>query len=239
MSTLLATYYGHTIFSLYNGNHDVYSRILAKFKQTKDDEVTQLKYNENSFNTRALYRILNMPTTDIDMTSASTLYNCHVCVCAKSIEKNRSIWCSKCSRKRDSNCKCKGFLPITVKSVHFVDSRIRDTLIQLSLLCSETDITSFVKVLGDFNQLFVRSSPALNDLFARAFSPCNELRRIDTLELRQDKMQKIAQHSTSLISRDELNDSIKSILWEETREFQVVVNLLRIQWLFKSPPGQE
>ena len=96
MSTILSTYYGHTIFSLCNENHDVYSKILTKFKQTKDDEVNKLRYNQDSFNTRALYRILNMPTTDINVNLASTLYNCHIC--AKSKEKNRSVWYKKCSR---------------------------------------------------------------------------------------------------------------------------------------------
>ena len=54
----------------------------------------------------------------------------------------------------DEICFCKGFAPVSHKSVHFTGKKYRSILIDISLLCQETDITSFVNSLDDMNKLF-------------------------------------------------------------------------------------
>ena len=62
-------------------------------------------------------------------------------------------------------CSCKGFQPMTHKSVHFQSEKIRDIFIKILQMCQETEITSFVNSLDDMSKLFKSSNPTLNEFF--------------------------------------------------------------------------
>ena len=57
-----------------------------------------------------------------------------------------------------------------MKSVHFVSNKYRDILIQLSLLCEETELTCFVDSIDDLEILLINSNPVSHKLFERAFT---------------------------------------------------------------------
>ena len=64
--TILSTYQGHTIFSIFLQRFEVYEQILSQLEEKKyEDELNILrKLSENTV-LRRLYRILCMPTAEI------------------------------------------------------------------------------------------------------------------------------------------------------------------------------
>ena len=147
MSTILATYEGHTIFSLYTYHPDVYRKIYSQLKdQDFEEEINSQKESLESNILRRLYRILKMPTMDIKFDAYKYGMNCHAC-------ENSVI---KTKKKVTELCKsdCKGFKPVTLKSVSYTSEKIRDELIKISLYCNETDISNFVNAFNDMEALF-------------------------------------------------------------------------------------
>ena len=63
------------------------------------------------------------------------------------------------------DCGCKGYFPVSYKSVHFSNEKYRDILISISLLCKELDIMSFVNSLDDMSILLKTFNPKLNAFF--------------------------------------------------------------------------
>ena len=106
--------------------------------------------------------------------------------------------------KDHSDCQCKGYFPIALKSVHFAKEKYRDLLIQISLLCRETDITMFVNSLDDLNELFVKINPKLNMFFESAFTDTKYCKQLDTLESDQIDELVVVPSSNSYINANEL-----------------------------------
>ena len=78
-----------------------------------------------------------------------------------------------------------------MKSVHFYSNKYRDILIKLSLLCEETEITSFVDSIDDLEILLINANPVSVTLFERAFTEtryCKEVETVDWMSANQ-KMQ--------------------------------------------------
>ena len=64
-STFLSSYEGHTIFSIYLNNYDVFQKILNQLSETEfENEISYRKKVLENNATRRLYRILKMPTMD-------------------------------------------------------------------------------------------------------------------------------------------------------------------------------
>ena len=77
---------------------------------------------------------------------------------------------------------CRGFLSIPHKSIHFTSNKHRDILIRLSMLCQETEISSFVNNIVDFGILLENENPVLNEFFDNhAFIQTNNSSHIDTV----------------------------------------------------------
>ena len=104
--TILATYEGHTIFSIFLYKMEVYEKILESIEKREFEEELDIyqKPAENSFLKR-LYRIISMPTDDLKVTSAQLVqepeFNCHACVLDKSDQ--HSMHNSSTARSPDSN----------------------------------------------------------------------------------------------------------------------------------------
>ena len=82
LDTTLSTYNGHTIFSIFIEEPEVYKQILRQYEMLEfpPEENSEKKMVENSV-LRRLYRILEMPTApdkDIDFTNKDI--NCKICV---------------------------------------------------------------------------------------------------------------------------------------------------------------
>ena len=66
METILGTYEGHTIFSIFQHHFQVYEKILEQMKEHQLKPETNAKKEEVENQTlRRFHRILNMPTTDL------------------------------------------------------------------------------------------------------------------------------------------------------------------------------
>ena len=66
LETILSTYDGHTIFSIFQHYYDVYDWILSQMKvQEFSSDINSNKQVIENANLRRLYRILNMPTIDL------------------------------------------------------------------------------------------------------------------------------------------------------------------------------
>ena len=71
----------------------------------------------------------------------------------------------------------------------------RDILIQISLLCRETEITTFVNSLDDLNELFTKVSPMLDKFFSQAYCDSRHCEEIDTLEWNSNDSQVVIRHN--------------------------------------------
>ena len=133
--------------------------------------------------------------------------------------------------------------------MHFEKEKYRDLLIQISLLCRETEITTFVNSLDDLNELFVRINPNLNLLFEKAFTETRFCDQIDTLvsdnfdELRvvPSVTSFVDEHSlVKLMRAHKMNSSLKSTkLTESLHKTFVKVRMLKTNWLFNGTEGSE
>ena len=144
---------------------------MDQFKEKHELGINQGKQENPIF--RSLYRILIMPTDDLPIDKTNLEYNCEICTNSR---ERRKIKLSLRDRIMNTvignhtDCQCEGYFPITQKSVHFTKEKYRDILIQISLLCRETEITMFVNSLDDLNELFNKINPNLNMLFEKAFT---------------------------------------------------------------------
>ena len=80
--TILSTYEGHTIFSVFLEKLKVFEEILSKFKGSKyEDEQNKMKKMAENSVIRRLYRILSMPTDEIPGRNHTISdFNCLVCI---------------------------------------------------------------------------------------------------------------------------------------------------------------
>ena len=83
--TILATYQGHTVFSIFLYRLEAYENLLEDLSSREFDEQLNILHKpaENSF-LRRLYRIINMPTADLKINSgklrAEADFNCRGCI---------------------------------------------------------------------------------------------------------------------------------------------------------------
>ena len=111
----------------------------------EDQMNSHKKFAENGV-LRRLYRIITMPTADIEIDGRkpkNSDVNCKVCM---NREEEPSATVQKSPKQRlleifadpdEEKCSCKGYVPISHKSVHFSTEKYRDMLIQLLLMCRE------------------------------------------------------------------------------------------------------
>ena len=67
------------------------------------------------------------------------------------------------------NCKCRGFVSLPRKSIHFKNTEKRDIYLNWLLSFSEMDITTFVHCLDDFEKLMKNSNRRVSDFLKGAF----------------------------------------------------------------------
>ena len=83
--TILGTYEGHTIFSIFINRMEAYEKILEQLSEREfEDEINIFqKQVQNSF-LRRLYRIISLPTEDIQVKSKKYFedaeVNCRACL---------------------------------------------------------------------------------------------------------------------------------------------------------------
>ena len=66
METILSTYEGHTIFSIFQHYFEVYEKIYSQIREQEFKPESNVKKEEiENTALRRLHRILNMPTTDL------------------------------------------------------------------------------------------------------------------------------------------------------------------------------
>lgn len=176
IQTILSTYEGHTVFSIFQHYYGIYQRILNQLKQHKFmTEVNDAKEETESSQLRLLYRILSMPTVDIkpklDLPVSAVKAGCSSC--KQQIDKV----------KNTEECQgCKGFMSIMHKSVYYEDERFRDILIQIANMCKETDITNLFFTLNDMGEMFCKATPIMAEFFENCYSQNSYCEKIKSVK---------------------------------------------------------
>ena len=83
-----------------------------------------------------------------------------------------------------------------MKSVHYKSTKYRDILIKMSLLCEETELTSFVDSIDDLEILLIQANPVTNSLLEKAFTAtryCDDIETVDSLWTKIPR-QRLGQH---------------------------------------------
>ena len=132
-------YEGHTIFSAFSQNYNVYKKIYDQLSESIfADEDNESKKSIENCAIRRLYRILRMPTMDL-------------------LKNKKEACCPTCENvKNPEICEgnCRGFKSILLKSVTYTNEKFRDELIKISMYCEETEISSFANSFDDIQALF-------------------------------------------------------------------------------------
>ena len=123
-----------------------------------------------------------MPTADLpEVDPDNQDINCNICL-EKGKEKTKSRFESCFGDEFDDACSCKDFAPVCMKSVHYKSTKYRDILIKMSLLCEETELTSFVDSIDDLEILLIQANPVTNSLLEKAFTAtryCDDIETVD------------------------------------------------------------
>ena len=147
---------------------------------------------------RRLYRVLNLPTSDflhykdkrlnkegealsVRERRIYELEQRHVGRCGKMIN-----WMKKkigIGRKKMSNSDI-GFKPVQKKCLHFRSARFRESLMEIAMLCQETDVSNFVENLEDIQILFTSMSPAIVEFFENGYNSTRFTKKIKNLDWR-------------------------------------------------------
>ena len=93
--------------------------------------------------------------------------------------------------------------------MHWQKEKYREVLIQLSLLCRETEITTFVKTLDDLNMLFKKVTPILHRFFDQAFAVTRHCEKIDTLDWVSTERHRVIPNNASFVSAEVINQMLK------------------------------
>ena len=128
-TTILSTYQGHTIFSIFLHKMEVYEQILTQLNaQEYEDEVSMKKIVESNVLKR-LYRILSTPTADLkgiqqEDRKKNPDVNCKFCAPPKKTEVTKNAFFERIrdvfgAKDEEIKCACRGFYTISLKSVHF------------------------------------------------------------------------------------------------------------------------
>lgn len=102
---------------------------------------------------------------------------------------------------KECKSKCKGFKPVTLKSVYFTNEKYRDNLIQIALRCKETEISVFVNAYEDFNELFNRPSSSVKEFFQQATFRTNYCDRFGVLKLIDNVNDNVVRANHSFMSK--------------------------------------
>ena len=65
----------------------------------------------------------------------------------------------------DFECRCRGFYPLVMKSIHYQSTNTRDRLIKILMHCSEFEITNLTKDIKDMERLIKSYNPLLGKAF--------------------------------------------------------------------------
>ena len=151
--SILCTFDGHTIFSVFWDQIAVYEQIKDQLNsmEFESEEDREGQDRENSY-LRRLYRILLMPVGDLQR------HDKNINISEKdSDEQNQNAQLTRARKwiknkigirelpRRESI----GFKQITRKSLNYSNSRYQDTLIEIAKMCEENSLTDFVGDLQD------------------------------------------------------------------------------------------
>ena len=163
----------------------MYEQILAQLQDLEfpDEEDFDGQDVENSY-LRRLYRILNLPTGDwvsrddvmnrahADKLRRKSLMTRFVTATRKLLGLGHGL----CDPYRAI-----GFKSVLQKSVHFKSSRFRESLMELSMLCHESQLMSFVENMEDLETLFASMTPVVERFFENSFTTTAFTKRIKNL----------------------------------------------------------
>lgn len=160
-TTIVSTFDGHTIFSIYHEDVRVYEQIYNQLteKEFEDEENIQGQQVEQSY-LRRLMQILNTPSNSLLPKPV------------KKVEDPptfRKLYDKLFGPADTSFVDSRGFQSITKKSLHFNNARFRDILMDISRLSKENTLGNFVENLEDLSILFEQMSPSVTSFFEDCF----------------------------------------------------------------------
>ena len=88
------------------------------------------------------------------------------------------------------DCRCRGFYPLAMKSIHFESTKTRDILIKILMYCQEFEITSLVNDIKDMERLFKTYNPMLGKVFDdKCFLTNNFCKSIESIDIKVSKQE--------------------------------------------------
>ena len=161
----MSTIEGHTIFSLYSDQIQVYEQLHKQLREKKypNQESIEGTWVENSYLGR-LMQLLLLPVTDLKRRQPS-------------YDAGRIVSYRKCCKTIKEFPRDTGFKSIIKKSVYFTNIRFRDILIEILTLSEQSTIAHLVDNLDDIKRLMDNTSPVLLESFESAFVQTNYCRR--------------------------------------------------------------
>ena len=208
--TILSTYQGHTIFSIYFDKIDIFEQIEGQIRamQLEDEETITGLITENKFK-RRMFKILTLPTSDL-MQSKSDASQQDTISCL-------FAWLNGFGEKK-MKFGSVGFKPIVNKSIHFTNTRFRDALISIALCCSEGSISSFVDNIDDIKALFNQMSTPVTEILNRGFNDTIYCNRVKHAEWKaktsglfgsESSQLEVFNLNSSLLTENEANKNVK------------------------------
>ena len=165
----------------------------------EDDEDINGEDKESSF-VRRLYRILNMPTGDLaNFKDKDNITGKKKEKCCRRLKQ----YClEKCGRGENEQKELEA-KSIQKKSMYFKNSRFRDILMELALLCQENAINNFLDNIEDIEVLFTSMSPSTVRLFENGFKTTRHTEGIKNADWRQgDTLEVIGAQSSVIMEKD-------------------------------------
>ena len=241
----MSTFFGHTVFSIYFDQIDVFEQILNQlrdlhgFEDSKflgDDTESQFK--------RRLFRILNLPVENLALTHRTK---------AEQDSPFRAF------TRRLGNCFSKpaldgsvGYKSLMQKSIHFHHTQFRDCLIDIAIYCQETGIGNFVDSIDDMRILFSTMSNSVINLFESGFNTTIYTKRVKHTDWRQPSIgifgqdyitNEVFNSKSSMLTEQKANRKINK---RQRRNYQckmmkrqVRLSMVKIDWIFRDSPTQE
>lgn len=129
---------------------------------------------------RRLYRILNIPTADLANFKDKHNVKSETANASCGSRFTKAICC-----KKDQELHVFESKAICRKSMYFKNSRFRDILMEIALLCRENAINNFVENIDDIEVLFTSMSPSTVKLFENGFKTTRHTEAIKNADWRQ------------------------------------------------------
>lgn len=244
--SMLCTYEGHTIFSIFWDNISIYEKILRQLNESEFPiELDFDGLDSENAKLRRLYRILSLPTGDL----RHRLYKLDEGSSEKEVKRTCTsyllpAWVRKLlSIPYQASQSGSGFKSIVKKSLHFANTRFRENLMEIAMLCRENCIATFVENQHDITLLFNSMTPATVEFFENAFNQTRFTKSVKNLQWQVGTQMEVVGQKSQVFNESIAAAQLKNVKTkdndDEIQSRQVIAQMLPIEWVFAKYGGNE